>query len=107
MILPKSIKDLSDLIWRYKYDPRLAHGEVKVCLFGYDDTYSNDSAVAYRLGMMRAMNVASYLFQNSDMKMITVASFGNQDLMVATPPGVDEPQNRRVEIDFAPTYRCL
>src|SRR5215471_2167808 len=77
-----------------------AGGRVTLQVTGYTDT-SGSAGYNQRLSERRANAVATAL-QNlgvprSDM---VVAGRGMNDLRVPTPPGVREPQNRRVEIVF-------
>ena len=65
---------------------------------GYTDTSGNP---AYNLGlsMRRAKAVAGELVRDGvPQNTISVQGFGETHLLVATGPGVREPQNRRVEI---------
>ena len=77
-----------------------AGGSVKIQVNGYTDT-TGSFAYNQRLSERRANAVASRLaalgVARSDM---AVAGHSFNDLRVPTPPGVREPQNRRVEIVF-------
>ena len=77
-----------------------AGGSVKIQVNGYTDT-TGSFAYNQRLSERRANAVASRLaalgVAKSDM---AVAGHSFNDLRVPTPPGVREPQNRRVEIVF-------
>jgi OOP family OmpA-OmpF porin len=77
-----------------------AGGRVQIMVTGYTDT-SGSPGYNQRLSERRANAVASALERlgvpRSDM---VVAGRGQNDLRVPTPPGVREPQNRRVEIVF-------
>jgi len=65
---------------------------------GYTDT-SGSPAYNQKLSEERAQNVASDLVQQGiPQSALTVSGRGENDLRVPTPPGVREPQNRRVEI---------
>jgi len=77
----------------YKSEPP---GPVQVT--GHTDT-SGSPAYNQRLSVRRAQNVASALSQSGvPQSAMTVTGVGQEDLKVPTPPGVREPQNRRVEI---------
>ena len=75
-------------------------GRVTLQVTGYTDT-SGSAGYNQRLSERRANAVAAALERlgvpRSDM---VVAGRGMNDLRVPTPPGVREPQNRRVEIVF-------
>jgi OmpA-OmpF porin, OOP family len=75
-------------------------GRVQIQVTGYTDT-SGSPGYNQRLSERRANAVAAALEQlgvpRTDM---LVAGRGENDLRVPTPPGVREPQNRRVEIVF-------
>ena len=77
-----------------------AGGSVKLQVTGYTDT-TGSAAYNQRLSERRANAVATRLaalgVARSDM---SVSGRGMNDLRVPTPPGVREPQNRRVEILF-------
>jgi OOP family OmpA-OmpF porin len=77
-----------------------AGGHVTLQVTGYTDT-SGSPGYNQRLSERRANAVATALQRlgvpRSDM---VVAGRGENDLRVPTPPGVREPQNRRVEIVF-------
>jgi len=77
-----------------------AGGSVRVQVTGYTDL-SGSPGYNQRLSERRANNVAKALASlgvaRSDM---AVSGHGENDPRVPTPPGVREPQNRRVEIGF-------
>jgi outer membrane protein OmpA-like peptidoglycan-associated protein len=77
-----------------------AGGRVQITVTGYTDT-SGSAGYNQRLSERRANAVAAalerYGVPRSDM---VVSGRGMNDLRVPTPPGVREPQNRRVEIVF-------
>lgn len=77
-----------------------AGGRVQITVTGYTDT-SGSAGYNQRLSERRANAVAAALERlgvpRSDM---IVSGRGMNDLRVPTPPGVREPQNRRVEIVF-------
>jgi OmpA-OmpF porin, OOP family len=77
-----------------------AGGRVQIQVTGYTDT-SGSAGYNQRLSERRANAVAAALERlgvpRSDM---VVSGRGMNDLRVPTPPGVREPQNRRVEIVF-------
>ena len=71
---------------------------VPVQVIGHTDT-SGSPAYNQKLSERRAQNVASDLVQQGvPQGAMTVTGVGQNDLKVPTPPGVREPQNRRVEI---------
>lgn len=77
----------------YKSEP-----PVPVQVTGHTDT---SGSPAYNLGLsqQRAQNVSAALAQAGvPQSAMTVTGVGENDLKVPTPPGVREPQNRRVEI---------
>jgi OmpA-OmpF porin, OOP family len=77
-----------------------AGGSVRLQVTGYTDL-SGSAGYNQRLSVRRANNVANALANfgvaRSDM---VVTGRGENDPRVPTPPGVREPQNRRVEIAF-------
>ncbi len=65
---------------------------------GYTDT-SGTPKYNQGLSIRRAQAVANELTKNGvPASAITIQGFGDTRLLVATGPGVREPQNRRVEI---------
>jgi OmpA-OmpF porin, OOP family len=71
---------------------------VPVQVIGHTDT-SGSPAYNQKLSEQRAQNVAGELaLQGMPQNAMTVTGVGENDLRVPTPPGVREPQNRRVEI---------
>ncbi len=75
-----------------------AGAPVTVQVTGYTDT-SGSPSYNQRLSVRRANAVAAVLVQDGVPQSALVASGrGENDLRVPTPPGVREPQNRRVEI---------
>jgi OOP family OmpA-OmpF porin len=77
----------------YKSEP-----PVPVQVTGHTDT-SGSPDYNLRLSQQRAQNVAAALTQAGvPQSAMTVTGVGENDLKVPTPPGVREPQNRRVEI---------
>jgi OmpA-OmpF porin, OOP family len=78
-----------------------AGGSVRIQVTGYTDL-SGSPGYNQRLSVRRANNVANALAKlgvaRSDM---AVSGRGENDPRVPTPPGVREPQNRRVEIVFS------
>jgi OmpA-OmpF porin, OOP family len=72
---------------------------VPVSVVGHTDT-SGSSAYNQKLSERRAENVARALAQAGvPQGSMSVSGVGQNDLKVPTPPGVREPQNRRVVID--------
>jgi OmpA-OmpF porin, OOP family len=78
-----------------------AGGPIRIQVTGYTDL-SGSPGYNQRLSLRRANNVAAALASlgvaRADM---TVSGRGESDPRVPTPPGVREPQNRRVEIAFS------
>jgi outer membrane protein OmpA-like peptidoglycan-associated protein len=71
---------------------------VPIQVIGHTDT-SGLPAYNQKLSERRAQNVAGALVvQGVPQNALTVTGVGENDLKVPTPPGVREPQNRRVEI---------
>jgi len=72
---------------------------VPVQVVGHTDT-SGSPEYNQKLSVRRAQNVAGALAQAGlPQSSMNVSGVGQNDLKVPTPPGVREPQNRRVEID--------
>jgi outer membrane protein OmpA-like peptidoglycan-associated protein len=77
----------------YKSEP-----SASVQVTGHTDT-SGTAAYNQRLSVRRADAVAAALAEGGvPRSAMTVTGVGESDLKVQTPPGVREPQNRRVEI---------
>jgi len=75
-----------------------AGAPVAVQVTGYTDT-SGSPGYNQQLSEHRAQNVASALGQQGvPQAALAVSGRGENDLRVPTPPGVREPQNRRVEV---------
>ncbi|WP_414713977.1 OmpA family protein [Sphingomonas sp.] len=77
-------------------------GQVQVVIAGHTDRKGKDS---YNVGLSQrmAVSVRNYLTaQGIPAGSITTQAFGETRPMVDTPDGKAEPQNRRVEITFAP-----
>jgi OmpA-OmpF porin, OOP family len=71
-----------------------------VVVTGHADT-SGSTMYNQRLGMKRANNVKDALVARGiNAQLLQVESRGESELMVATPDGVREPANRRVEVTF-------
>jgi len=69
-----------------------------ITVTGHTDT-TGDSASNYQLGLQRAQTVAAILQTEGVVPShLFVTSHGDADLLVKTPRGQDEPQNRRVEV---------
>ena len=69
-----------------------------ISVTGHTDTQGN-AAANYTLGLNRARTVAALLrAQGVEADNLFVTSHGEADLLVQTPRGIDEPQNRRVEV---------
>jgi OmpA-OmpF porin, OOP family len=79
-------------------DAYRAGAPVSVQVTGYTDT-SGSPAYNQRLSVRRANAVAAVLVQDGvPQSALVVSGRGESDLRVPTPPGVREPQNRRVEV---------
>lgn len=75
---------------------------VVVMVSGHDDSASDETA-SDMISKSRALNVANYLAaQGIASDRIKPVYFGSRELLVPTPDGVRNDQNRRVEITFAP-----
>ncbi|MEO8406963.1 MAG: OmpA family protein [Oxalobacteraceae bacterium] len=70
----------------------------EVSIIGHTDTTGSDR-INDELSLKRARTVKKIL-KNSipSLEGVSVRSFGSKDLLIPTPPNVDEPRNRRVEI---------
>jgi OOP family OmpA-OmpF porin len=72
----------------------------RITIDGYTDT-SGGEKYNMKLSVKRADAVRSYLVKHGiSAKKIHVVGHGEKDLLVATPHGVREPQNRRAQITF-------
>jgi outer membrane protein OmpA-like peptidoglycan-associated protein len=70
-----------------------------ISVIGHTDSTGSDEANV-RLGLERAREVDRLLHREmKDLAPTTVKSFGSRDPLVPTGPQVDEPRNRRVEIN--------
>lgn len=70
-----------------------------VFITGHTDSSGNGRAANYRLGLQRAEFVAQRLRAiGVTPDMIVVGSHGQDDPLVSTPLGQEEPRNRRVEV---------
>lgn len=70
----------------------------EISIIGHTDTTGSDS-VNDKLSLKRAKAVEKLLKGSvPSLNVVSVQSFGSKDLLVPTPPNVDEPRNRRVEI---------
>jgi outer membrane protein OmpA-like peptidoglycan-associated protein len=78
-----------------------AGAPIQLQVTGYTDT-SGSRGYNLRLSQRRANNVANALAGlGVPRNEMDVSGHGENDLRVPTPPGVREPQNRRVEINFS------
>lgn len=69
-----------------------------VDIIGHTDTEGAAEA-NYDLALKRAQMVKSFLAeQHVEMKVVSVVSYGEGDLLIPTGDGVAEPRNRRVEV---------
>jgi outer membrane protein OmpA-like peptidoglycan-associated protein len=70
----------------------------EISLIGHTDTTGTDN-INDKLSLERAKTVEKILKDNiPTLNIVSMQSFGSKDLLVPTPPNVDEPRNRRVEI---------
>lgn len=70
----------------------------EISLIGHTDTTGTDN-INDKLSLERAKTVEKILKDNiPTLNIVSMQSFGSKDLLVLTPPNVDEPRNRRVEI---------
>lgn len=70
----------------------------EITVIGHADTTGTD-AVNDRLSLERARAVEKILRERIPLLgEMTLKSFGSKELLVPTPPDVDEPRNRRVEV---------
>lgn len=70
----------------------------EVRIIGHTDTTGSD-AINNKLSLERARAVENILQKSiPTLDRISVNSYGSKDLLIPTPPNVDEPRNRRVEI---------
>jgi outer membrane protein OmpA-like peptidoglycan-associated protein len=75
-------------------------GVAAVSIIGHTDTMG-DGGYNERLGMLRAYSIASLLQKNGLQALeLTVTSHGKRNLLVPTADNVDEPRNRRVEVNI-------
>ena len=70
-----------------------------ISVIGHTDT-AGDAEANTKLGLKRAQLVAELIGKtNLSPERITIDSHGEKNLLVQTPDGVDEPRNRRVEVN--------
>jgi outer membrane protein OmpA-like peptidoglycan-associated protein len=70
----------------------------EISLIGHTDTTGTDN-INDKLSLERAKTVEKILKDSMPtLNIVSIQSFGSKDLLVPTPPNVDEPRNRRVEI---------
>lgn len=70
----------------------------EISIIGHTDTTGTDN-INDKLSFERAKAVEKILKDNMPtLNIVSIQSFGSKDLLVPTPPNVDEPRNRRVEI---------
>ena len=75
-----------------------ARAPTEVFVIGHTDTVGTDE-INTRLARERATLVEKVLKgKMPSLDHVTVKSFGSKDLLIATPPNVLEPRNRRVEV---------
>ena len=70
----------------------------EISIIGHTDTTGSDN-INDKLSLKRARAMEKILKDSiPSLDGVSVRSFGSKDLLVPTPPNVDEPRNRRVEI---------
>jgi len=70
----------------------------EISIIGHTDTTGTDN-INDKLSLERAKAVEKILKDSMpSLNVVSIQSFGSKDLLVPTPPNVDEPRNRRVEI---------
>jgi len=70
----------------------------EISINGHTDTTGADN-INDKLSLERARAVEKILkYSIPSLDVVSVGSFGSKNLLVPTPPNVDEPRNRRVEI---------
>ncbi len=70
-----------------------------ISVIGHTDT-AGDAEANYRLGLKRAQQVVELIGKtNLSPERVTVDSHGERNLLVKTADGIDEPRNRRVEVN--------
>lgn len=70
----------------------------EISIIGHTDTTGTDN-INDKLSLERAKAVEKILKDSiPSLNIVGMQSFGSKDLLVPTPPNVDEPRNRRVEI---------
>ena len=70
----------------------------EISIIGHTDTTGTDN-INDKLSFERAKAVEKILKDSMPtLNIVSIQSFGSKDLLVPTPPNVDEPRNRRVEI---------
>ena len=75
-------------------------GVAAVSIIGHTDTVGDD-AFNERLGLARAHSIAALLEQTGLQALeMSVVSHGKRNLLVPTADNVDEPRNRRVEVNI-------
>jgi OmpA-OmpF porin, OOP family len=93
-----SVSPAGSEIIRLAADAYRAGAPVTVQVTGYTDT-SGSPGYNQRLSVRRANAAAAVLVRDGvPQSALVVSGRGENDLRVPTPPGVREPQNRRVEI---------
>jgi len=70
----------------------------EVSIIGHTDTTGTEE-INNKLSLERAKTVEKILKDGiPSLEDVSVKSFGSKDLLIPTPPNVDEPRNRRVEV---------
>ena len=92
-LVPESMKMIPQILVAIK-----DNAPTEISIIGHADTQGSD-LLNNKLSMQRALAVERLLKeQMPTLNNVTVQSFGSKDLLIPTPPNVDELRNRRVEI---------
>lgn len=92
-LVEKSRASLPQIVERIKQQM-----PTEIRVIGHTDTTGTDE-INDKLALKRAQDVVKLLTDRiPDLHVLAVQSFGSKELLVPTPPNVDEPRNRRVEI---------
>ncbi|MGJ8621024.1 MAG: OmpA family protein [Methylophilaceae bacterium] len=92
-LVPDSINMIPQIVDKIKQNT-----PTEISIIGHTDTKGSD-AINNKLSKKRAIAVESLLKEKlPTLSNVTIQSFGSKDLLIQTPPDVDELRNRRVEI---------
>jgi outer membrane protein OmpA-like peptidoglycan-associated protein len=98
-LTPEAVGILDTVVAAYQSRPD--RDTVRVLVAGHDDGAS-DPAAGMGVSQRRANRVRDYLTSRGiPPSAVSAEALGNSSPRVATPDGVREPQNRRVEISFS------